>query len=69
MDKKFLEDVKQTGIYFESLQLTFESFRNEVWEKEAKDPRFYNASLMNDIQLIIDYLEGKEAEENEIEFF
>jgi len=69
LDQKFLENVEQTGIYFESLQLTFESFRKETWEKEAKDPRFYNASLDNDIQLIINYLEGKEAEDNEIEFF
>jgi len=66
---KFLEDIKQTGIYFESLQLTLENYRQNVWNKEAKNPRFYNASLKNDIQLIIDFLEGKEAEENEIEFF
>ena len=69
LDQKFLENVEQTGIYFESLQLTFESFRNSTWEKESKDPSFYNASLNNDIELIIDYLEGKEAEDNEIEFF
>jgi len=69
LNQKFLEDMEQTGIYLESLQLTFESFRKDTWEKEAKDPCFYNASLNNDIQLIIDYLEGTEAEENEIEFF
>ena len=69
LDQKFLENVEQTGIYFESLQLTFESFRKSTWEKEAKDPYFHNASLSNDIELIIDYLEGKEAEDNEIEFF
>ena len=69
LDSKFLEDVGQTGIFFESLQLTFESFRKSTWEKEANDPKFYNASLNNDIQLIIDYLEGNEAQENEIEFF
>jgi len=66
---KFLENIAQTGIYFESLQLTLENYRLNVWKKEAKDPKFYNASLLNDIQLVIDFLEEKEIEENEIEFF
>ena len=66
---KFLEDTSQTGIYFESLQLTLENYRNQVWNQKAKDPKFYNASLQNDIQLIIDFLSGKEIEDNEIEFF
>ncbi|MFT5660771.1 MAG: YesN/AraC family two-component response regulator [Sulfurimonas sp.] len=66
---KFMENLQQTGIYFESLQLTLESFRHNVWEKEAQNPRFYNASLKMDIQLIIDFLEEKEIVENEIEFF
>ena len=66
---KFLEDTNQTGIYFESLQLTLENYRNQVWNQKAKDPKFYNASLQNDIQLIIDFLSGKEIEDNEIEFF
>lgn len=69
LEDKFLDDVKQTGIYFESLQLTLESFRKGTWEKEANDPKFYNASLHNDIQMIIDYLEENEVEENEVEFF
>jgi len=69
LEEKFLRDINQTGIYFESLQLTLETFRQNVWEKEAKDPKFYNASLKNDIQLVIDFLEEKEAQENEIEFF
>ena len=69
LEEKFLKDIKQTGIYFESLQLTLETYRQNVWEKEAKNPRFYNASLKNDIKLIIDFLEDKEAQENEIEFF
>jgi YesN/AraC family two-component response regulator len=69
LEDKFLSDINQTGIYFESLQLTLETFRQNVWEKEAKDPEFYNASLINDIQLIIDFLQDKESEENEIEFF
>jgi len=67
--ERFLQDIHQTGIYFESMQLTLDNFRKNVISKEAKDPRFYNASLINDIQVVIDYLEGKEAEENEIEFF
>ncbi|MCD4668790.1 MAG: response regulator [Sulfurimonas sp.] len=69
LDNKFLEDINQTGIYFESLQHTFETFRQNIFEKEAKNPRFYNASLINDIQLIIDFLENKESQNNEIEFF
>ena len=67
--EKFLEDIGQTGIYFESLQLTLEKYRENIWNKEANDPRFYNASLINDIELIIRFLEDKEVENNEIEFF
>ncbi|MEA2099671.1 MAG: hypothetical protein U9P72_06045, partial [Campylobacterota bacterium] len=66
---KFMQDINQTGIYFESLQLTLDTFRQNIWEKEAKDPTFYNASLKNDIQLVRDFLENKESEETEIEFF
>jgi len=69
LNEKFLDEIEQTGIYFESLQMSLETFRQNVWSKEASDPRFYNASLKNDIQLIIDFLEGKEAEDNDIEFF
>ncbi len=69
LEDKFLQNIEQTGIYFESLQMTLETFRHDVWDKEAKDPKFYNASLKNDIQLVIDFLQDKEAEENEIEFF
>jgi len=69
LEDKFMQDVNQTGIYLESLQLTLETFRLNTITKEAKDPRFYNASLTNDIQLIIDFLEGSESENNDIEFF
>jgi len=69
LEQKFMKDIAQTGIYFESLQLTLENYRQNVWNKKAKDPMFYNASLRNDIQLVIDFLEDKEAQENEIEFF
>ena len=69
LDEKFLQNIGQTGIYFESLQLTLDNFRQNVWQKEAKDPKFYNASLINDIQLIINFLENKETEDGEIEFF
>jgi len=67
--EKFLEDIGQTGIYFESLQLTLEKYRENIWNKEASNPRFYNASLTNDIELIIRFLEDKEVENSEIEFF
>jgi len=67
--EKFLEDIGQTGIYFESLQLTLEKYRENIWNKEANNPRFYNASLKNDIELIIRFLENTEVENNEIEFF
>jgi YesN/AraC family two-component response regulator len=66
---KFMEDIEQTGIYFESLQLTLDNYRERVWNQKAKDPRFYNASLKNDVRLIIDFLRDEEAQENEIEFF
>jgi len=69
LNTKFLQDISQTGVYFESLQLSLETFRQNVWEKEAKNPKFYNASLKNDIQLVVDFLEDKEAQDNEIEFF
>ena len=69
LETKFMENINQTGIYFESLQMTLENYRENIWNQEAKNPRFYNASLTMDIQLIIDYLEGKEAEDNDIEFF
>ena len=69
LGNKFLQNVAQTGIYFESLQLTLENYRMNVWKKEAKNPKFYNASLLNDIQLVMDFLEEKEIAENEIEFF
>jgi len=69
LEEKFLQDINQTGIYLESLQLTLETFRLNTIQKEAKDPRFYNASLINDIQFIIDFLEGNESQDNDIEFF
>jgi len=69
LSSKFMQDISQTGIYFESLQLTLENYRENVWNTEAKEPKFYNASLINDIQLVIDFLEDKEIQENEIEFF
>lgn len=69
LKEKFMQDISQTGIYFESLQLTLENFRQNVWNKEAKNPMFYNASLKNDIKLVTDFLEDKEALESEIEFF
>jgi len=69
LEEKFMEDLHETGILFESLQVTLDNFRLNVWDKEAKDPRFYNASLNMDIKLIIDYLQGNEAEGNEVEFF
>lgn len=69
LESKFMENIQQTGIYFESLQLTLENYRENIWNKEAKDPKFYNASLINDIELVINFLQNKEVEENEIEFF
>jgi YesN/AraC family two-component response regulator len=69
LEEKFMKNLNQTGIYFESLQMTLENFRQNVWEREAQNPRFYNASLRIDIQGIIDFLEEKEIQENEIEFF
>jgi len=69
LEDKFMENIYQTGVYLESLQMTLENYRLHVWHKEAKDPKFYNASLMNDIQVVLDYLEDKEIAENEIEFF
>ena len=69
LEDKFMENLHQTGIYFESLQITLENFRQNVWIKEAQNPRFYNASLKMDVQLIIDFLEEKEIQESEIEFF
>ena len=69
LEDKFMQDINQTGIYFESLQLTLENYRENIWNTEAKDPKFYNASLINDIELVINFLEDKEIEETEIEFF
>ena len=69
LEHKFMEDLHQTGIFFESLQLSLESFRENIWNKEAKQPRFYNASLIVDIQGVIDFLHNKEQEDSEMEFF
>ena len=69
LKEKFMQDISQTGIYFESLQLTLDNFRDNIWIKQAKDPQFYNASLKNDLQQVKDFLEDKEAQESEIEFF
>ena len=69
LEEKFFKDIAQTGVYFESLHMTLETFRQNIWEKEAKYPKFYNASLKTDIQMVIDFLTDNEVEENEIEFF
>ena len=69
LEEKFMQDLEQTGTLFESLQLTLENYRENIWNKEAKNPRFYNASLVNDIQLVMDFLEDKKVEDSEIEFF
>jgi YesN/AraC family two-component response regulator len=70
-EEKFLEDLDQTGFYFESLQVTIDTFRNNVWVKGEKDPRFYNNSLKSDVQAVLDFLEDKqdECDEDDIEFF
>ena len=69
LDNKFLHNINQTAVFLESFHLTLEAFRRNIFEKEARKPKFYNASLINDLQLIINFLEDKETEENEIEFF
>jgi len=69
LEEKFMQNLEQTGTLFESLQLTLENYRENIWNKKAKNPRFYNASLVNDIQLVIDFLEDKEIKDSEIEFF
>jgi len=69
LEEKFMKDIYQTAIYFESLQLTLKTYKQNIWNKHANNPKFYNASLINDIKLVIDFLEDKEAEENYIEFF
>ncbi|MEA1955374.1 MAG: response regulator [Campylobacterota bacterium] len=68
---KFLKDLDQTSIYFESLQLSIETFRQNVWIKMEKDPSFYNASLKSDIQVVLNFLEDKEVEndDDDIDFF
>ena len=69
LEEKFLKDISQTGVYFESLQMSLETFRQNIWEKEASDPYFYNASLKNDVQFVIDFLQDNETQDSEIEFF
>jgi len=69
LQRKFMKDITKTGIYFESLQMTLESYRENIWNTEAKNPQFYNASLINDIKFIIDFLEDKEVHYNAVEFF
>lgn len=69
LESKFMKDIHQTGVYLESLQMTLENYRQNIWNKRAKNPKFYNASLLSDIQLVTDFLQGRETQENEIEFF
>ncbi len=70
-EDKFLEDLSQTGFYFESLQVTIETFRQNVWVRGGKDPRFYNESLKSDVQSVLDFLEDKQDDDSDddIEFF
>lgn len=63
-----LEHQEQSGVYLESFQMTLENFRHNVWNRRASDPTFYNASLLSDINLLIDFLNGNETQ-GEIEFF
>ncbi len=65
---KVLEHQEQSGVYLESFQMTLENFRHNVWNRRASDPTFYNASLLSDINLLIDFLSGNETQ-GEIEFF
>jgi len=69
LSDKFLKDTSQTATYLESLQVTFENFRQNTWNKPADNPKFYNASLIHDIYTVLNFLNNIEAEENEIEFF
>ncbi|MBN2895130.1 MAG: response regulator [Campylobacterales bacterium] len=63
-----LEHQEQSGVYLESFQMTLENFRHNTWNRRAFDPTFYNASLLSDINLLIDFLSGNETQ-GEIEFF
>ena len=69
LEDKFMKDVNQTGIFLESLQVTLNSFIKNVWDKQIENPRFYNASLISDIQLVINFLEDKEETYHSIDFF
>ena len=65
----FLHNTDITAMYLESMQVTLENFRHNIWNKQAVNPRFYNASLINDINIILNFLNGVEVTENEIDFF
>lgn len=55
--------------YLESLIFVLMRWRMEVIDKEAKDPNFFDASILNDIQMVIDFLEEREGRSGGIEFF
>lgn len=52
----------------ESFNFTLITFEKEVWEKPSSNPTFYNASLINDIQMINNLL-SETHDHNDIELF
>jgi YesN/AraC family two-component response regulator len=69
LEDKFAENLEKGIVYIESLQSTLYNFYTHIWLRPASNPRFYNASLISDICLITDFLEGSENDMNEIDFF
>ncbi len=47
-EEKILSDLNTASIYLESLHMSIETFRQNIWVKKGKNPRFYNASLKSD---------------------
>ena len=57
------------AIYFENLQLTLENFRVYIWENEFKDPFFFNASILSDLNTITMAITSVDEIDSDIEFF
>jgi len=60
---------ENAGTLIESLLFTLQTFRHNVFEARNVDPRFYNASIVADIELVVDFLEGRESTVDSVEFF
>jgi len=71
LDQKdqIFEYKNETATYLESFELTLLNFKQKVWDTYSENPRYYNASLISDMELITQFLIQDASQQNDVDFF